>query len=291
MKSRWIKYLAASALALLCWGLTAFGQGRIYTRKARLADFQTKTTKVVLSGDSILDIALREEVRRRWRISPFEFCDPDDFEAQKNDASYYFLYLSQDGSGMAYLTLMKGGNDESFRSIDSKLEVVRIPFSPVVISSGRELVYLSALLDIVQVFVEESLTNTASNILGLSYYNGNLSKVRKKKIYVAREDLDQSIAGRDSVDRLAPGVFAVDDFTADSLFTAGAPDALVAFSIAPASPSRGARCYNLIVAADTNDLYYYQSHAYRKPGRRGFSKSEIKAIRKEHGYKDEKRKK
>ena len=291
MKSRWTKYLAAGLTALLCWGLTAAGQGRIYTRKARLADFQAKTTKVVLSGDSILDIALREEVRRRWRISPFEFCDPEDFETLRNESSYYFLYLSQDATGMASLTLLKGGNNDSFRSLDSKLEVVKVPFSPVQISSGRELVYLSAILDIVQVFVEESLTNSASNVLGLSYYNGNLSKARKKKIYVARDDLDQSIADRDSADRLAPGVFAVDDFTADSLFTAGAPDALVAFSIAPASPSRGARCYNLIVAADTNDLYYYQSHAYRKPGKRGFSKREIKAISKEHGYKDEKRKK
>ena len=276
---------------LLAGAFQAAGQGRIYTRRARLADFQTKTTKVVLSGDNLLDMALREEVRRRWRISPFEFCDPDDFEALKNEAAYYFLDLSQDKSGLAYMTLLKGGNDESFRSLEGKLEVVRIPFSPVTITSGRELVYISALIDIVQTFVEESLTNTAQNILGLSFYNGNLSQARKKKIYIARDDLDAGIAGRDSADVLAPGILAVDDFQADSLFGAGAREALVAFSIAPAAPSRRARCYNFLVAADTHDLYYYQSRRYDKPGKRGFSKSEIKAIRREHGYKDEKRKK
>ena len=291
MRARWIKYLFAAAILLLTGAFQSAGQGRIYTRKARLADFQTKTTKVVLSGDNLLDIALREEVRRRWRISPFEFCDTEYFEANKGESSYYFLYLSQDNSGMAYLTLLKGGNNDSFRSLDGKLEVVRIPFSPVEITSGREFVYLSALLDIVQVFVEESLTNSASNILGLSYYNGNLSRARKKKIYIARDDLEISVPGRDSVDVLASGICAVDDFTADSLFTVGAPDALVAFSIAPASPSKRARCYNFIVAADTNDLYYFQSHPYRKNGQRGFSKREIKSIRREHGYKDEKRKK
>lgn len=291
MRARCIKYLLAVLIMTFAVGSEAFGQGRIYTRKARLADFQTKTTKVVLSGDSLLDIALREEVRRRWRISPFEFCDADDFEALQNESSYYFLYLSQDGSGLAYLTLLKGGNNDSFRSLDGKLEVVRIPFSPVEITSGRELVYLSALLDIVQVFVEESLTNPASNLLGLSYYNGSLSKVRKKSIYIAHEDLASDVPGRDSVDRLAPGIYAVDDFKADSLFTSGAPEALSAFSIAPAAPSRRARCYNFIVAADTNELYYYQSHPYRKPGKRGFTKGELKSIRKEHGYRDEKRKK
>ena len=267
---------------ILVGAFQAAGQGRIYTRKARLADFQTKTTKVVLSGDNLLDIALREEVRRRWRISPFEFCDPEDFDALKNDAAYYFLYLSQDKSGLAYLTLLKGGNDEGFRSLDGKLEVVRIPFSPVKITSGREFVYLSALIDIVQTFVEESLTSSARNIFGLSFYNGNLVKARKKKIYIAEEDMNGAPA---------PGIVAVDSFHADSLFNAGSPDALIGFSISPAEPSRRAKCFNFIVAADTHDLYYYQGHSFDKPGKRGFLKNDIKYIRREHNYKDEKRKK
>ena len=291
MKARFGKYLIALAIMLLAGGVQASGQGRIYTRKARLADFQTKTTKVVLSGDSLLDIALREEVRRRWRISPFEFCDPEDFESLKNDSAYYFLYLSQDKAGLAYLTLFKGGNDESFRSLDGKLEVVSVPFSPVTIASGREFVYLPALLDIIQFFVEESLINSATNVFGLTYYNGNLSKVKKKKIFIARDDLDSDYPARDSVDVLAPGIMAVDNFAADSLFEAGSPEAMIAFSISPAAPSRRARCFNFIVSADTHDLYYYQSRSYNRPGKRGFSKSAIKSIRREHDYKDEKRKK
>lgn len=285
------KYFIAAVLGLLAAGPPAAGQGKIYTRKARLADFQTKTTKVVLSGDSILDVALREEVRRRWRISPFEFCPPEEFESLKNESSYYFLYLAEDKSGMAFLTLMKGGNDQNFRSTDSKLEVVSIPFSPVRITTGREIVYLPALIDIVQIFVEESLTSSAKSILGLSFYNGNLSRVRKKTIYVARDDLDSKIPGRDTVGVLAPGIRAVDDFQADSLFSAGDPESLLAFSISPAEPGRGARCYNFIIAADSHDLYYYKSRAYTKPETRGFSTRDIKAIKKEHNYRDEKRKK
>ena len=291
MLAWWKKYLIAVAIILLAGGFEAAGQGRIYTRKARLADFQTKTTKVVLSGDNLLDLALREEVRRRWRISPFEFCDPEDFEYLKNESAYYFLYLSQDQAGLAYMTLLKGGNDEGFRSLDGKLEVVRIPFSPVEITSGREFVYLPALLDIIQTFVEESLTNSAQNILGLSFYNGNLSKANRRKIYIAREDLDPSVHSRDTVGALAPGVLAVDSFEADSLFEAGSRDALIAFCVSPAAPGRRAKCYNIIVAADTHELYYYQSRCYNRADRRGFSKTAIRAIRREHNYRDEKRKK
>ena len=291
MQAWWKKYLITLVIILLSGGFQAAGQGRIYTRRARLADFQTKTTKVVLSGDDILDIALREEVRRRWRISPFEFCDPEDFEYLKNESAYYFLYLSQDQAGLAYMTLLKGGNDEGFRSLDGKLEVVRIPFSPVEITSGREFVYLPALLDIVQTFVEESLTSPAQNILGLSFYNGNLSKANRKKIYIARDDLDPSVHGRDTVDVLAPGLLAVDSFEADSLFDACSRGALIAFSVSPAAPGRRAKCYNFIVAADTHELYYYQSRCYNKADKRGFSKTAIRAIRREHRYRDEKRKK
>ena len=152
-------------------------------------------------------------------------------------------------------------------------------------------VYLPALLDIIQFFVEESFTNSATNIFGLSYYNGNLSKARKQKIYIARDDLDADFPERDSIAVISPGIIATDNFAADSLFDAGCPEALIAFSISPAEPSRSARCFNFIVAADTHDLYYYQSRRYNKPGKRGFSKSAIKSIRREHGYKDEKRKK
>ncbi len=276
-------------LLFVCFSQFAFAQGKIYTKRAKIEDFPTKTTKVVLSGDSILDLALREEVRSRWRISPFEFCDSDEYEKISGDDSYYFLYLSVDKTSLAYLTLMKGGKGQSFLGKEGSIRLLSIPFAPSDLATGRELVFLPALIDIVQNYVEEAIISETKSYLGLAAYNGKLAKQRTKKIFVANEDLCRAIQKEEVPADVAPGIEAADDFTVDSLFNAGSRNALIAFCVAPSTVSRRARSYQFIVDARTHELYYYHSHSFTKPEQRGFLKKEIKYIRKEHAYRKKKK--
>ena len=66
-------------------------QAKIQTRKVKLSDFTTKTTKVVLCGGSLFDDALQEEMARRWLVSPYEFCSLAEYEKLKSSPDYYFL--------------------------------------------------------------------------------------------------------------------------------------------------------------------------------------------------------
>lgn len=266
----------------------AQAQGNIYTKRARIADFPTKTTKVVLSGDELLDTALREEVRSRWRISPFEFCETEEFEAGKDEYGFYYLYISEDDSGMASLTLLKSGTGSSIFGKEGSVEVVSIPFCPSNLATGREFVFLPALVDIMQTYVEEAIMSEQKCLFGLSSYNGSLAKVKHKTIYVAGEDLSNSPMPADSVYELGPGFIVTDDYSLDSLFTTGSEDALIAFCISPATHSKKARSYQMIVSADTHELYYINSHRFNKSGTRGFSPAEIRQIRKEHLYRKKK---
>ena len=59
--------LAAAAL----WALLApdaSAQATFTTRKEKRSDLMLKTTKVVLTGNDILDESFKEEVISRWRI-------------------------------------------------------------------------------------------------------------------------------------------------------------------------------------------------------------------------------
>lgn len=115
MKMGKIKYLlAALTILLFCEDLSA--QFKVYTRKTRLADFPAKTTMIVLSGDEILDIALRSEIKSRWRISPYDFCDASQMETVKNNPSFYILYLSEDKSGIIFLNLENAGTKRAFQA-------------------------------------------------------------------------------------------------------------------------------------------------------------------------------
>ena len=66
-------------LTLLCTGLVLFAQGKVTTRKHLFADFSDKITKVVMSGNDIIDGVLRQEVVDQWTVSPFEFCSPAEY--------------------------------------------------------------------------------------------------------------------------------------------------------------------------------------------------------------------
>ena len=75
---------------------------QMYTRKARLEDFPTRTLKVVAGGNSFLELSLKEEISSRWRVSPFEFCTVGEYESLKEDNGYYFLHLGTEEGIQAF---------------------------------------------------------------------------------------------------------------------------------------------------------------------------------------------
>ena len=63
----------------------------------------------------------------------------------------------------------------------------------------------------------------------------------------------------------------------------GEPDALVGVCVAPHSPEEGKRCFKMLIAADTNELYYFDQARYRGPEDAAFGDSEIKKFGRRNG--------
>ena len=116
----------------------AAGQARINTKRVRLSDFTTLTTKVVTGGHPMLDAALQEEVAARWTLSPYEFCSPEEFEKLRESPKYYFLMLNR-ADGVLSLTLFKGGKESTENHIGETFDVASIPLLSLIhISSPRD---------------------------------------------------------------------------------------------------------------------------------------------------------
>lgn len=272
------------ALALMVCML-AEGQVKIYTKKSRLADFPAKTTVVMLSGNEILDLALRNEITSRWRVSPFDFREPDNLDELRKNPSIYVLYLSYGNSGIVFLNLEKCGTKGGMTSLGSQMKVVSVPFSPRDFTTGREITYLSAAIDIVQHYIESAILNESVPYMSLQQFSKPLVTQKKKRIYISHDDLSTDIDGRDSLANMGGGIVFTDSFTADSLFSAGAKDALIGFCISSAAPGSKSESYQIIVSADRHELLYFNKSPYRKEGQRGFSSKALKNIRIKHGYK------
>lgn len=228
---------------------------QLYTRKAKLEDFHTKTLKVLASGTSILELSLREEMSSRWRISPFEFCTPEEYKELHEDSSYYFLELGT-LEGIAFLTLSKGGKEDDSNNFARPFEVVRIPIASTGEPSGRELMYMGAFVEIIQNYVQEAMTSEQSAYMGLKSYNNK--KLAGKRIYL---DSDE----------------------ADEIYDAGTPDTLVGIIIAPTLISFQSYCYKMLIAPDTNELFYFKQDRYKGSKDAAFSKSEIKKFENRNG--------
>ena len=248
MKQRLICVFSAALLLLA--GIAAWGQsGKLYTRKVRLGDFPTHTTKVVLEGSSILELALKEETAVHWRISPYEFCSREEYAVLRSSNNYYFLTLERDG-GLAWLILSKGGRDDEKESLNKPFEVVRMPIADYEEPSGRELVMMGAFLDIIQAFVEEAMISDRTAYGGLSGTGGSL---QGKTVYL-------------------------DPDAADGAFLRGEAGALVAIGIAPSQIAFDSHCYKMLISADTHELISYEKARYKGPRDARFTDAEIKRL-------------
>lgn len=247
------KYFLAGAL-LLC-SIASFAQGQMYTRKARLEDFPTRTTKVVIDGTSFLEMSFREEITTRWRISPYEFCTHEEYEAMKTDNGYYFINLGAE-EGIMFLIMSKGGRPDETDNLRKPFEVVRIPIASIGDPTGRELMFMGVFIDMLQAFIEDAMVSDQAAYSGLSWYNSR--KLDGKRIYL-------------------------DPDTVDDLYMSGEPNALLGITIAPTEISFGSFCYKILVSADTHELYFFKKRKYRGSRDSMFTESEIKQFDRRNG--------
>lgn len=269
MKMRkFIKIFIISLLALAFGNFSqtkAFAQAQILTKKVKISDIQDKTLKVVLTGSDFTDLALKAEVKNRWQLSPFEFCTYDEFEKYKTSTDYYFLmvvkgqFRKETEPGISFLTLVKGG-PAATKGIDKMLDVVTMPYASASEPSGREIVFLPALLDVMQDYVRKALVSDMAGYTGLSNYSLNLVKSRTKRIYFSEGDLSKEVDKAEQEKYFDDDMLVADEDAADSIFTDKTYNTLVSYTVAPTDPVKGSYCYKMLFEAETHKLYYYRRH-------------------------------
>ncbi len=263
--------------------LLAGAQAQINTKKVKVGDFTEKVTKVVLNGNEFYNIMLKDEVTSRWRISPFEFCTLEEFESLKGNDQYYFLmfvstqFKKETEPGIMFLTLVKGGAGAE-KGIGKMLEVVSIPVASVEDPSGREFVFMPALLDIMQEHTLASMENDVNAYGGLGQSAENVYKSNDMAIVFAEEDLAPSVTGKTIEQKFDQSILVTDSECADQYMVDNVSGTLVSYVVAPAEASNGSFCYKMLIDSATHKLYYYRKHRISKKNGVGFLPSDINTI-------------
>ena len=268
--------LACSAAA------PAAGQAKINTKKLKIADLATRTTKVVLGAGDIVASALRDEVSARWRISPYEFCTVEEYNALKDNSDYYFLLIARSDDkeykDLLTLTLMKGGKAKADDPQKRPVDVASLPISAAGFPSGREIVFLPALLDILQDYVTRAIRSDGAGYKGFDIYSGQVRKTGIKRIFFSEDDLVPDMDEDFKRKFFDNDMVIMSEDEADKAFQDGTYNTLVSFVVAPFDPKNGSWCYKMLIDAGTHELLYYRHHRINARNWAGFLPEDIKAI-------------
>lgn len=218
-----------------------FGQGRVYTKKARLADYASQKTRIVLTGNTVIDGILQREVPALWRINPYEFCTEKEYEQSKGKSGYYFLRVvskseREDIPGVVCLYLQKGGSTNK-ESKNAAIDIVQVPVaSDPRFISALEIACFPAFIDIVQQYVVEAAASSFVAAAGLSAYPPRpaLDKYEVKRIVADPEK--------------AVGML-------ENYEVQGA----VAVIVGPLEQNKDAVYYHMVIGTDNHRLYSYNS--------------------------------
>ena len=279
-----MKKMIITLIALLI-GIFALAQGRVTTRKYRLADFPDKVTQVVLSGSEMLQGALRQEVVDKWTASPFEFCTLEQFETRMKDDRYYFLIVTEnhfkgeEGPGLLFLSLLKGGKEAAEEGIGALHEVISLPVQAAEGGTGRELVFMGALVKAVQDFTLAAMESEKVAYQRADWFNARYSRMGKMmRLLIAREDLAPDVQEQDLQRRLDGGASVVKAADADAEYLSGGANTLVSYTIAPLFPSNGSWSYVMLFEAESEELFYVGKHKISDRKGAGITPDELRQI-------------
>lgn len=274
--------ILALAIAGLLLTTDALGQAQITTRREKLKDFTSKTTKVVLTGDEFLDEALKESVASTWTVSPYEFCTNEEFQGIKTNDNFYFLmvvkgqFRRESEPGIDLLTLVKGGEGAE-KSISDMFEVVNFPLRPTEDPSGREFVLLPAFLKIIQ---DHTISLTDTEMKAYSSLGAKDSKkLRIKRIFFWSEDFAPQVDEQTKRSLDEDILIKEDEDEVDEIFSEGTFNTVVSYVVAPSEPVNGSICYKMLIGSDNHELYYFKKHKITAKSGKGFLSSDIKSIK------------
>lgn len=262
--------ILTSLVSLTC---LAQAQVTIVSRKEKLADFPTKTMKVVLPGEDYVSMALREALRNAWSVSAYEFCGPAEFNALKEKDGYYFMVpYKNEGKkydGITYLTVVKSGAKE----LGDMMELATMPLAPGDEPLGREGAYMPAILDVMQRHIERSLVEGSKNISSMVE---KAPKAITMDLVIDECDLGSGISEKLRAKKLQGVVKSSAE--AAAIFQDAAARTEVGYTISPTEPGTGAVCYKMLFDARTHSLYYFEKHKISESNGRGFLKKDISKL-------------
>jgi hypothetical protein len=126
----------------------------------------------------------------------------------------------------------------------------------------------------VQAFAAQAMESEKTAYSGMLWFNGYFDrKGGIKRIYLAREDISESVTERDQAKYLDEDIILCDEDEADKAYTDRTYNALVSYTV-----SAGTWSYKMLIDAGTDTLFYIRRHKVNAKNAAGFLAEDLKRI-------------
>ena len=261
-----------------------FEQQKIKSEKEYYGDIPARITKVVSSGDnSMADLMFRNAVEENWNISPFEFCDYEEFDQLRTDTNYYFLlrldkqHRKDTDPSMEFICFLKG-NGKAAGDIAAMPELLALPLYPEGDESDRIFSYLPAYMNIIQNYIQKIVDGKIYPSKRGKIYPGTPDKSRNSSILFNKEDMAYMPPMQEFEKMFRGRAETVSQKNIDTALDTAAARTLVSLTVFPSAEGKGAYCYKMLISADTYELFYYKRHRITPKKGAGFLKSDLRRI-------------
>lgn len=249
--------------------------------------FETKTY-VVLDDNPMSDYnaKIEEQVKKHWKVTPFEFISQEQFNLKRTDPNNSFLILSrvvftEDPLQAQYdfFSLMLGGN---FSTLNAMPYLSAVPLGYTEAPQESSAYKLGALLKFAQAHVQmlKEHPENIDNDNMFSYYNKAKRSVQDKTLYLVKEEMAPEFNSERKVATIYP--YKVKFVTRDELekiIDNAEPNAVFLHKVGPENTKRKARCFKAIIGTD-NLLYYFDWHMIKDSKPDGLLESDFKKLAK-----------
>lgn len=277
-----MKRILTIIAAALLGPAAGWAQAQLMTKKMDIGDVSSKITKVVLSGDALTNLMLKDDIEQNWTVSPYEFCTLEEFENIKCDTNYFFLmrvmgqFKKEQEPSAEFLTLLKGG-PAAKNGIDKMTEVIALPIKSSDDDNDRYITLLPAFLNIIQEHIPRVTRSDMSAYTAIYSYSRRIPETKYMTILFCADDLSTQIDTRTVDTYFDTEMIITDECETDKAISEMWPNTLVSYTIY-SRETPGRYCYKMLISTENYELYYFKKHKVSKRNGPGFLIKDIGTI-------------
>ncbi|MCF0191040.1 MAG: hypothetical protein HUJ96_07240 [Marinilabiliaceae bacterium] len=254
------------------------------------ADFGDTKTMVILDDNVMSDfnVKIKDVMSNEWKVTSYDFTTNKHFNSMISDPSYSFLTTTtvtypEDKTKAKYIYLSLLMGKEKARKVNTLPDLLSIPLAYSNLQDQNYTYKLASFVRFILKHVELMKSNPKLiSKTPLLYYNKNIKSLKNKTLYVVESEVQKDLRNEKAFGAVYKNKFKfVTEKEVMEAIENKAKDVVFLHKVGPGNNKLETRCYNMIIGADDDEVYYFDWHKVNKKEPDALTSKDLKKMSKQ----------